>query len=187
MQNAIDGRNVGADPIRLSKSSPVLIDTNLIQLGGKSSDFNASAESFLHAVRVLMMGYALLSARDPTGGEWCNLDAASLRIADDEQHSRRNSHHQHVLRSKILECEMAIRTERPRICLADPEMLLTDIIVLAPRRHNIWPLASDFRGLGRPANTPSHAQQGRKAKGLVRSLFRFWFLLPSFFRPPPPL
>ena len=54
--NAIDGRNTGKEPIRLSEASPVLIDTYIHQIGKRSSDYNSSPESFAHAVRVLMWG-----------------------------------------------------------------------------------------------------------------------------------
>ena len=103
-----------------------------------------------------MMGYALVSAKGPEGAEWRNLDAASIHIAAVEQHSRRNSTHAHALRGKILDSEMAIWTEWSRIALSDPTLALTDIIILASQRRGIWPLASDFRELGRP---PANRQQ----------------------------
>ena len=165
MTNAIDGRNTGTEPIRLSKASPVLIDTNLLQIGKRSSDFNSSPESFVRAVRVLMWGYALVSASDPAGTEWCNLDAATVHIAAVEQHSRRNSTHAHVLRNKILDSEMAIRLEWSRIALSEPQLALTDIIILLSQRHGIWPLASDFRGLGRPMKKGRKGGDGFVSKG----------------------
>ena len=54
-------------------------------------DFLLSAESFVHAIRVLMHGYALVSMGDEPGSEWVALGTALARVATVGDFSRANS------------------------------------------------------------------------------------------------
>ena len=109
-----------------------------------NSDFNSSAENFGHAVRTLMFGYALVSAADATGHEWCNIEAAMSHIAAVEYMSRLNSKCAYALHSRILEIEMTIRTEWGRVCQHEPAFSLTDAVALTAQRR-LWPCVSEFK------------------------------------------
>ena len=100
--NAIDGRSPNTEPVRLSKSSPILIDANMDSIGGERRILMRPAECFIHAARVLIFTHIVVSARDPAGKERCHFDAASAHVSAVEQNSRKNTTHNHALRNKIM-------------------------------------------------------------------------------------
>ena len=59
--NLMDGRDTYDEPLKLGRQLSTDLDGALRR---KRSDFNSSPEAFVHAVRVLMRGYALVSAAD---------------------------------------------------------------------------------------------------------------------------
>ena len=61
----MDGRDLIAEPqsrTKLGKDLTLLIET---KDNRENSDFNLPIESFAHALKVLMMGYVLVSCLDP--------------------------------------------------------------------------------------------------------------------------
>ena len=71
--NMVDGRDLVAEPqsrTKLGKDLTLLIET---KDNRKNSDYNSTSEAFAHAVKVLTMGYVLVSALDPPnprGATW---------------------------------------------------------------------------------------------------------------------
>ena len=141
VNNLIDGRDFHSEPVRLSKNLT-------IDLAGPNkrtaSDFNTSAEPFLHAVRVIMNGYALVSANDTV--PWCSLEADRKRLTIGGNISRASSKSQHTAHNKILDTEMQVRCEWARISQSDTRYSLSDVIEIVAHRHSIWPITADLRG-----------------------------------------
>ena len=106
--------------------------------------FLASPEPFVHAVRVLLHTYALVSVFDPPERVWRPLTAALSHIAIVEQMSRANSKSNYALQQRIQESEMYVRAEWTRVLQSDPRMTLGDAIIVVGQRHSIWPLFSEF-------------------------------------------
>ena len=140
---ANDARDLKIEPTRI-KGTPFLVDTNATSSRHKS-DFLASPESFLHAIRVLMNTYVLASVFDPPERMWCPLTAALAHVAVVEQMSRANSKANYALQQRLQEAEMSVRTEWTRVLQADPRLTLGDAIQIVGQRHSIWPLMSEFR------------------------------------------
>ena len=145
---AADVRDLRLEPTRIM-GTPLFLDQNTANNRIKS-DFLASPESFLHAVRVLMHTYTLVSSRDPPERTWCNLTAALSHVSIVEQMSRANSKANHILQQRLQEAEMSVRTEWTRVLHADPRMSLGDAILAVGQRHSIWPLMSEFKILKPP-------------------------------------
>ena len=87
-----------------------MLDNN-VQGTKQKVTFNLPPENFAHTVKVLMMGYVLVSANDPPGMERCTLEAAKAHIDIVEHYSRLDSLAQHQLHYRIMEIEMAVRNE----------------------------------------------------------------------------
>ena len=139
--NSSDGRDAFNEPLRLGKHIQ-------IDLGGAAkkrfSDFASSTEAFLHAVRILLIGYALVSAADPV--PWCSLGAAQRYINCVESVSRISAKSNHIFHRKLLDAEMNARSEWTRIAQAEPNLSLVDIIEIIANKHTIWPVAADLKG-----------------------------------------
>lgn len=140
----IDSRDSYSEPLKLGKHLPINLDDAYKR---KNSDFHTSPESFAHAVRVLMLGYALVSAAD---GErpWCSLGAALKRISTVENLSRISAKSGHVCHHKIVEAEMNVRCEWTRIAQAETILRLSDVIEIVGQRFAIWPISAELKGVG---------------------------------------
>lgn len=140
--NAFDNKDLRVEPTKIP-GTPLMLDSNTLQMKQKST-FNLSPENFLNAVKVLMMGYVLVSANDPKGQEWCTLEAAKSHIDSVEHYSRLDSLANHQLHHRITEIEMSIRNEWSRICQFHVQFSLSDAINLVANR-TVWPFLSEFK------------------------------------------
>ena len=157
-----DGRTSIIEPVRLGKSSPFLVDTSMINMGGrKHSEFNKSPENFTHAVRILMYAYALAAATDPIETTWCSLEAARAHISIVEQYSRMSTAAGGAFANRIMEIELAIRSEWVRTHHREPLLSLSDVIAIVSQQTTLWPMAHEFRT---PIRTPP-AVKGWKGPG----------------------
>ena len=159
--SAADGRTSIIEPVRLGKSSPFLIDTSMINVGGrKHSDFNKSPENFTHAVRVLMYAYVLASAPDPIETTWCSLEAARSHISVVEQYSRLSTAAGGTFAHRIMEIELAIRSEWVRTHHREPLLSLSEVITIVSQQTTLWPMAHEFRAPTRQPPTKGPGQKG---------------------------
>ena len=142
--NMIDGRDTFSEPLKLGKHLSINLDGAMKR---KVSDFASSPEAFVHAVRVLMMGYALVSAAD-AGLPWVSLDAAQKHIATVENLSRISARGGHTFHQRILDAEMNVRCEWTRVAQAESSLLLSDIIEIVGQRFTIWPTPAELKGSG---------------------------------------
>ena len=142
VSNFSEGRDVRVEPTKI-RGTPFFLDSQLTS-NKKNNDFLLSAESFCHAVRVLMHGYTLVSMQDPQGDEWCSLGAAQRHIATVEGYPRANSRVSHRMRTQIMEAEMATRLEWTKLGQTNPGVSLTAIIDTVAQRRAIWPLNSEI-------------------------------------------
>ena len=141
--NYAEGRDIKVEPARI-KGTPLFMENGTISLTAKNRDFTLSAESFCHAVRVLMHGYSFVSMEDEPGNEWVSYEAAMSHVATVENISRANSKIFHRMQSQIMEADAAVRTEWAKLSQNRTELHLTNIIGIVAHRHAIWPLASEF-------------------------------------------
>ena len=139
--NLVGGSDFHSEPVRLSKNLT-------IDLTGPArrttSDFNSSAESFMRAIRVLMNGYALVSANDSITGR--SLEAAQKHATVVENISRTGSQFGRAAHNRILEAAMQAMREWARISQGDTRYSISGVIEIASGRHSIWPIAADLRG-----------------------------------------
>ena len=145
--NFADGRDIKVEPTRI-KGTPFLLESQNPSGARKNQEYLQSAESFCHAVRVLMHGYTIVSMADPRGEEWCDLGAAQRHIATVEGYSRANSRVSHRMHPQIMEAEMATRLEWTKLGQTNPGVSLTAIIDTVAQRHAIWPLNSEITRSG---------------------------------------
>ena len=110
----------------------------------KNSDYSASSEAFSHAVRVLLFGYALVSAGGGDGPPWCDLQSAFLHIAKVEKFCKLDSKTGYTFQSKIMEAENATRNERAMAGQQSPHLTLSEIIIVIANRHSLWPSVTEF-------------------------------------------
>ena len=130
------------------------------------------------AARILMMTYALVSARDPPETTRRSIDSARAHVAAVEHFSRINSTCQHSLSSKILEREMSVRQDWGRISQQNNRLLLSEIITLTSQRFNLWPTISEFKNVYRTIRTgrasegppPIPTKWAIRGEGLERNL-----------------
>ena len=141
--NFADGRDLKIEPQKI-KGTPFLMEATALGLTKKNNEFLQSTESFCHAVRVLMHGYAIVSMADPAGQEWCSLEAALRHVSTVESFSRANSKVAGALHHRVMEAEAAVRSEWAKLGQAQPGISLTAIIDVVSQRHAIWPLLSEF-------------------------------------------
>ena len=109
------------------------------------TSFNISPEHFAHSVRVLLMGYVLVSVNDPPENQWCTLEAAMSHIDVVEHYSRLDSASNHQQHNRIMQIEMTIRTEWARVRQYEPDFSLGDAITLVGKRQQLWPCVTEFR------------------------------------------
>lgn len=117
IENALGDKECRPVPTRI-KFTPWMIDDNG-DIGRRTSYFNAATESFVYAVRDLMFGYALVSAVDVSGAEWCNIEAATARAATAGYYFRRNSKRAHALHSRIMKTELTVSADCARLGQSD--------------------------------------------------------------------
>ena len=158
VSNFFDNKEIRIEPTRI-QGTPLLIDPQGLNQKNKAT-FNISPENFTHCVRVLMLGYVLVSANDPPNDQWCTLEAAMAHIDSVEHYSRMDSGVNHALHSRIMQAEMTIRTEWARVCQYDPKFSLGDAINLIGRRHQLWPCVTEFRTV----NVPLYGPRGDKGE-----------------------
>ena len=142
--NMIDGRDCFNEPLKLGRHLSINLEGAMKR---KVSDFNSSPEAFVHAVRVLMFGYALVSAADQ-GPPWCSLDAAQKHISTVENLSRMSARGGHINHQRIVEAEMNVRCEWTRVAQAESILCLSDIIEIVSQRFTMWPVITDLKGSG---------------------------------------
>ena len=130
------------------------MEASALGLTKKNNDFSQSPESFCHAVRVLMHGYAIVSMEDPAGDEWRSLGAALQHVSTVESFSRANSKSAGSLHYRIMEAEAAVRSEWTKLGQTQQGISLTAIIDVVAQRHAIWPLLSEF------TKHPARTQKG---------------------------
>ena len=143
VSNFAENRDIRVEPTRI-QGTPFLLETQNQSNGRKNRDFLNLAESFCHAVRVLMHGYAMVSMLDPKGEEWCSIGACQRHITTVESYPRANSRVSHKMHNQIMEAEMATRLEWTKLGQANPGVTLTSIIDTVAQRHAIWPLNSEI-------------------------------------------
>ena len=162
--SAADGRTSIIEPVRLVRAPPFLIDTAMLNVGGrKHSDFNKSPENFTHAVRILMYAYVSASATDPIESTWCSLEAARAHISIVEQYSRLSTAAGGGFANRIMEVELAIRSEWVKVHHREPLLSLSDVITIVSQQTTLWPMSHEFRN---PiAVTPLGKKTGLKGKG----------------------
>ena len=114
VSNCFDNRDVRIEPARI-KGTPLLIDAQGQSVKAKTT-FNLPPGSFAHCVRVLMLGYVLVSANDDPENQRCTLEAAMSHIDIVEHYSRLDSVTGRNLHQRIMQIEMTIRTEWARVC-----------------------------------------------------------------------
>ena len=71
VNNMIDSSDLKVDTqtrTKIGKEITLILDKTDTNYSQKNSDFNASAFTFVHAVRVLLYGYCLVSSKDPPAG-----------------------------------------------------------------------------------------------------------------------
>ena len=147
--NFSEGRDIRVEPAKI-RGTPFFLETQSAP-AKKNTDFLLSAESFCHAVRVLMHGYTLVSMLDPPGEEWCSMGAAQRHIATVEGYSRANSRVSHRMHTQIMEAEMATRLEWTKLGQTNPGVSSTAIIDTLAQRHAIWPLNSEITRVSTPS------------------------------------
>ena len=157
--NAFDNKDMRVEPTKI-QGTPLMLDNNAMNAKQKVT-FNLSPENFVNSVRVLMMGYVLVSVNDPPGQEWCTLEAAMAHVDCVEQYSRLDSLANHQMHQKIMEIEMSIRTEWSRICQFHAQFSLSDAINLVASR-NTWPLISDFKAITWKGDKGNRQDKGGK-------------------------
>ena len=159
VSNFSEGRDLRVEPTKI-RGTPFFLDSQLTS-NKKNNDFLLSAESFCHAVRVLMHGYTLVSMQDPQGDEWCSLGAAQRHITTVEGYSRANSRVSHRMHTQIMEAEMATRLEWAKLDQTNPGVSLTAIIDTVAQRHAIWPLNSEITRAVTPNGSGKGKGQGK--------------------------
>ena len=143
--NLADGRDIRAEPhtrAKLGKDVAIVLENATSR---KQSDFNSTPDAFVHAVRVLMFGYALVSAGDPAADTWCDLDASFSHMSRVEQLVKLDSKSNHNMHSRLMDSEMQIRAEWARIAQNSPLLSLGEIIAIVSQRHTFWPWVAEFR------------------------------------------
>ena len=144
--SAADGRTSIIEPIRLGRASPFLVDTSMINVGSrKHSDFNKSPGNFTYAVRILMYAYVLASAPGPLENTWCILEAARAHVSTVEHYSRLSTAAGGAFANRIMEIELAIRSEWVRTHHKEPLLSLSDVITIVSQQTTLWPMAHEFR------------------------------------------
>ena len=145
-----DGRDLRSEPhtrAKLSKDVGLSIENATSK---RQSEFNSAQDAFVRAVRVLMFGYALVSAGDPAGEMWCDLDASFAHISRVGQLVKLDRKSNHNLHARLMDSEMQIMADRARISKCPPLLSLSEIIEIVPQRHAFWPGVEEFRT---PKNT----------------------------------
>ena len=157
--NAIDGRDLKIDNTRVRLNAELTLDLGATAKK-RASDFNHNAETFLHAVRVLMMTYALVSAGDPIETTWCTYNAAYQHISTVETYSRASAKANYQQYSRVMESELLVRQEWTRVSHAEPTLSLAQIIATVSLRHTLWPTLQEFRTLGKGGGKSTNPPPG---------------------------
>ena len=164
--NAIDGRYLKIDNTRARLNAE---PSRRIAATSKkrASDFGSSSETFIHAVRVLMTGYAMVPSKDPLGNTWCSFNAAQQHISTVEARPRASSESNHQMFHRVMGAEMSVRSEWARVPHAETSLSLSQIIATVSQRHTLWPTFQEFRahGKGRPGGNPIGAPPHVDPKG----------------------
>lgn len=161
-KRAADGRISAAEPIRLSKTLPILVDPNMLQINRKKGISISHREVFATPSVFSFWGYALLSSNGPVGNFRRTLDAAQSHISTVEHYSRLNSTFNHALRERILEIDIPLRLERNKMSQFNNELPLSGIIYVVVNR-GAWPLADECRNsLSTATNDPPRCVKKRK-------------------------
>ena len=96
-----------------------------------------------------MHGYVLVSCKDPLPEMRRPLGAALSHISSVGHCVRINSRTLPHLHQRIIDAELAVRTEWTSLQQKEPRSPLTEIIFTISSRHAIWPGASEFRTTNR--------------------------------------
>ena len=146
--NAVDGRDLKIDNTRVKLNAELTLDLGTTSKK-RTSDFQNSPETFVHAVRVLMISYALVSVTDPIEDTWCSYNAAQQHISTVETFSRASSKANFSMFSRVMDAEMSVRSEWTRVSQAESSLSLSQIIATVAQRYTLWPALHEFRSLGK--------------------------------------
>ena len=157
--NAADNRDLNLEPTRI-RGAPFSIAQNLTA-PRKNTSFLSSSDAFIHAVKILMNTYALVSVVDPDVGNcWCSLAASQLHIGTVENFLRANALAGHNFLQRIADSELNVRTERMRLSQNHPNMNLSEVITTVAQNRSLWPLVSEFK-----SNRDNRSPYGRPSGG----------------------
>ena len=184
VSNAAEVRNAGLGPTRL-RDTPFTIDPQFLpdnrQKGNKKTDRTQSPGSCSHAVRTMVLKYALVSAADEVGQVWRARDAANSHLAAVESMYRLNSRANHAPRGLTVGSELFIRLEWVEMHQTQPPLSLGGIITLVAPRRSVRPLRSEFRSFLRNDKKYGNPSRKHKGNGAQRRCY------PTLPKPNPPL
>ena len=142
--SAADHRDVNLEPTRI-KGTPFLLPQSLA-LPKRNTVFLPSSGAFVHAVKILMNTYALVSAIDnDVGLRWRTLAAAQSHVAVVGNVLRLNSLAGRGFSDRIADCERNVRTEWMLVSQQQTNASLSDIITGASQNLQLWPMSSEFK------------------------------------------
>ena len=111
----------------------------------KGEDFAISGMAFLHAARLLMYSYTLVSCQDESGSEWMTFDVALGYISLIEKYVRMDSKGNHTFRARILDTEMDMRREWFRANQENLDLSLGEVITAVTDKFaNQWPMQNEY-------------------------------------------
>ena len=178
--NLEEGRDFRADTstrAKIGKEIMLVLENNDTN-SRKNSDRLAPGGAFAHAVRVLMFGYALVSASDSDESLWVDLQAAFMHIAKVEKLIKLDSKTGHTLLPRIRESEANCRNERAKACQVNPDLSLSEIATVISHRHALWPGVTEFPTAKKRENDRTNVDFCK-----VETLSFFWVAYLSLFKP----
>ena len=189
--DAADNRDLQLEPTRI-KGTPFSISQNLAT-PRKNTNFLPSPNAFIHAVKVRMDTYSLVSVVDADVGRfWRTLASPQLHIGAIGNFLRANALADHSFLQRISDSELNVRTEWMRLSQTHPQMALSEVITAVAQNHSLWPLASEFKsfrgarrnlgGKGKNAGGTSDKGQfgGGKGQGVINHTCEMKRKLSSF-------
>ena len=169
--NLAEGRDLRADTsskTKLRKELTLVLENK--NTSNKSSDYWVSSEAFVHSVRILLLGYSLVSAKDSDASLWCDLQSAIPHIAKVGKFSKLDSKTGYTFQLKIREAEMATRSEWEMVSRQSPHLSLSEVIAVIANRHSLWPNDTEFPPVRRPNNQTAASTETPYNLGVLRNL-----------------
>ena len=118
--NFADGRDLPTEPHTKEKIANGVSTVSGNSTPRRQPDFNTTPDAFAHAVRALMMGYALASAGEPAENTWCDLEAANIHDSRAVKLAQLDRKSNHVTHSRLTDSELQIGAEWARIAKNSP-------------------------------------------------------------------